>query len=134
MGFTEILFVAIIAIIFLGPEKLPEAMIQIAKFINSFRRTVTDAKTSFENEINISELKKQANTYRDSISNVSDDISGFKNSMSNPIDDLNEALSSLNDDVSIDTPEVSNEFKSKKPKKDKTKKPKNQKDKTEENA
>ena len=124
MGFTEILFVAVIAIIFLGPEKLPEAMVKIAKFINSFRQTVTDAKTTFENEINITQLKAEANAYKSSISGVGDDISGFKNSLSNPIDDLNEALAGLNSDP-IESDEVDSAFKSKridkKPKDEKSK-------------
>ena len=102
LGFTEILFIAIIAIIFLGPDKLPEAMVQIAKFMNSFRKTVSDAKSSFENEINMNELKEQASTYRDTITGVTNDISGFKNSISNPVDDLNQALKGLDDDSHLD--------------------------------
>jgi len=102
LGFTEILFIAIIAIIFLGPDKLPEAMVQIAKFMNSFRKTVSDAKSSFENEINMNELKEQATTYRDTITGVTNDISGFKNSISNPVDDLNQALKGLDDDSHMD--------------------------------
>jgi len=94
MGFTEILFIAVIAIIFLGPDKLPEAMVQIAKFFNSFKKTVSEAKSTFENEIHINELREEALSYKRTINN---DISGFKNSLSNPIDDLNEALADLDE-------------------------------------
>lgn len=130
LGFTEILFIAIIAIIFLGPDKLPEAMVQIAKFMNSFRKTVSDAKSSFESEINMNELKEQANTYRDTITGVTNDISGFKNSLSNPVDDLNNALKGLDDDShmddnlaskSDDIAEFTKEKKKKKPKAESTK-------------
>jgi len=41
MGFTEILFIAVIAIIFLGPDKLPEAMVQIANFLTISKRQST---------------------------------------------------------------------------------------------
>ena len=92
MGFTEILFIAVIAVIFLGPDKLPEAMVQIAKFFNSFKKTVTEAKSTFENEIHMNELRDEALSYKRTLDS---DISGFKNSLSNPIDDLNEALSDL---------------------------------------
>lgn len=101
MGFTEILFVAIIAIIFLGPDKLPEAMVQIAKFFNSFKKTVSEAKSTFEQEIHINDLKQEALSYKRQIDS---DISGFKNSMSNPIDDLNEALADLDKDKPDDKP------------------------------
>lgn len=99
MGFTEILFVAVIAIIFLGPDKLPEAMVQIAKFFNSFKKTVSEAKSTFEQEIHINELKEEALSYKKTLSS---DISGFKNSLSNPIDDLNEALADLDEKKSTD--------------------------------
>jgi len=101
IGFTEILFIAIIAIIFLGPDKLPEAMVQVAKFMNSFRKTVSEAKSSFENEIHMQDIREQANTYRDTIAGVTNDIAGFKNSISNPVDDLNRALKDLDDESGI---------------------------------
>lgn len=97
MGFTEILFIAVIAIIFLGPDRLPEAMVQIAKFFNSFKKTVSDAKSTFEQEIHINELKEEALSYKRTLDS---DISGFKNSLSNPIDDLNEALADLDEQKS----------------------------------
>ena len=34
MGFTEILIIMVIAILFLGPDKLPGAMVDIAKFLD----------------------------------------------------------------------------------------------------
>ena len=37
MGFTEILLIVMVAIIALGPEKLPTTMVQIAKFINKIK-------------------------------------------------------------------------------------------------
>ncbi|OQX73864.1 MAG: Sec-independent protein translocase TatB, partial [Campylobacteraceae bacterium 4484_4] len=40
MSFGEILIIAIIAILFLGPDKLPEAMVKIAKFFKSFKKSI----------------------------------------------------------------------------------------------
>ncbi len=138
MGFTEILFVAVIAIIFLGPDKLPEAMVQIAKFFNSFKKTVSDAKSTFEQEIHINELKEEALSYKRTLDN---DISGFKNALSNPIDDLNEALSDLEDkkaDDSYKRKQVQAEVTEKKPKesteKKKTKSKKKKKDTSEDKS
>ena len=33
MSFSEILVIAVIAVLVLGPDKLPSAMVQIAKFL-----------------------------------------------------------------------------------------------------
>jgi sec-independent protein translocase protein TatB len=64
MGITEILFIAVIAIIFLGPEHLPKAMIEVAKFIKSVKKVVTDTKETIEKEVNITELKNEALDYK----------------------------------------------------------------------
>ena len=67
MGFTEILLIAMVAIIALGPEKLPTTMVQIAKFINKIKTGLADAKTTLDNELNISELKAEASKFKTQI-------------------------------------------------------------------
>lgn len=64
MGFMEILLIAVIAIIALGPEKLPTAMVEIAKFIKKFKSGVDEAKTTLNTELNISEMKAEANKFK----------------------------------------------------------------------
>lgn len=60
LGFTEILLIAIVAVIALGPEKLPTAMVQIAKFINKFKSGLAEAKSTLDNELNVSQMKEEA--------------------------------------------------------------------------
>ena len=67
MGFMEIFLIAIVAIIVLGPEKLPTAMVQIAKFLNKFKTGLADAKSTLDNELNISEMKAEANKFKSQI-------------------------------------------------------------------
>ncbi|WP_457605642.1 Sec-independent protein translocase protein TatB [Nitratifractor sp.] len=95
MGFTEILMIAVVAILFLGPDKLPEAMVQIGKFINSFRKTINEAKSTFEEEINIRELREEALSYRQTLEEAGKDISGFKHSFPNPAEEVREAFESV---------------------------------------
>ena len=64
MGITEILVIAIVAVIALGPEKLPDAMVKIAKLFNSVKKSINEAKTTLDNELNISELKNEANKFK----------------------------------------------------------------------
>ena len=75
MGFSEILMIAIVAIIFLGPDKLPQFLIDIAKFFKSVKRAINDAKTNLEREVQISELKEEALEYKERFKNISEEIS-----------------------------------------------------------
>lgn len=44
LGFTEILVILVVALIFLGPEKLPEAAKMIGKTLGELRRTVDEIR------------------------------------------------------------------------------------------
>lgn len=79
MGFTEILLIAIVAILFLGPDKLPGAMVEIAKFIKGAKKAITSAKDSLDNEINIAELKEEALNYKAKLDSATEELQGFKN-------------------------------------------------------
>ncbi len=89
MGFTEILFIAIVAIIFLGPEKLPDAMVNIAKFIKNIKNAISDAKNALNDEVNLEELKREALGYKEQLDKANDELRGFKNI--NPINELKES-------------------------------------------
>lgn len=67
MGFTEILAIAVIAILFLGPDKLPQAMIDFARFFRSAKRTLASAKASIEEELHVEDIKREVNSYKDNI-------------------------------------------------------------------
>ena len=99
IGFSEILIIVIIAVIFLGPEKLPDAMVKVARFFKDLKRVVNDARETFEEEVKLKELKNDALHYRQSLQDATDSIAGFKNAISNPVDELNSTLESARRDM-----------------------------------
>ncbi len=109
MGFTEIVLILIVAILFLGPDKLPEAMVNVAKFFRNLKRVVNEAKSTFEEEVNLKELKEEALHYRQSLAEATSSIEGFKHSLPNPAQEINKTLQearrdtiSLNDSSFLD--------------------------------
>jgi len=70
MGFMEIFLVLIVAVIALGPEKLPGAAVDIVKFFKKFKSSIDDAKSTLDNELNISQMKKEADEFKSSVSNI----------------------------------------------------------------
>jgi sec-independent protein translocase protein TatB len=79
IGFTELMLIAVVAILFLGPDKLPQTLVDIAKFFKSVKRTINDAKSSFEEEIRVADLKKEALEYREKFEATNRELQGFKN-------------------------------------------------------
>ena len=105
MGFMEIFLIAIVAIVALGPEKLPTAMVEIAKFLKKFKSGVEDAKSTLDNELNITEMKAEAAKYKAQIENAKSTIS-------------------LKDNVDLDLNQIINDTDDKKPEKESKKKKK----------
>ncbi|EAH4923286.1 Sec-independent protein translocase subunit TatB, partial [Campylobacter coli] len=63
-----------VAILVLGPDKLPEAIVQIAKILKALKRNIDDAKSSIEKEIRINDLKEEAKKYKDEFSSANENI------------------------------------------------------------
>ena len=99
IGFTELLLIAIIGILFLGPDKLPSALVEMAKFIKSVKKTVGDAKSSLEEEMKIADLKEEALAYKKQLTDATDELKGFKNLNFDDFDDV-----SYDDEISNKSP------------------------------
>ncbi|EAK6464520.1 Sec-independent protein translocase subunit TatB [Campylobacter coli] len=74
MSFGEIIVILIVAILVLGPDKLPEAIVQIAKILKALKRNIDDAKLSIEKEVRINDLKEEAKKYKDEFSSANENI------------------------------------------------------------
>jgi len=99
MGFMEIMIIAIIAVIFLGPDKLPETMINIAKFFRSMKSTVADAKNTLEQEMSISDLKQEALSYKEELMSAShelDRVTSLAN-LDDTFDDVKDTIASIDE-------------------------------------
>ncbi len=94
MGFSEILIIAVIAILFLGPDKLPSAMVEIAKFFRNAKRTISDVKDTLEHEMHVSEIKEEALAYKKELLNTKESIK-----KSTDISHIGASLTNLNDDI-----------------------------------
>ena len=104
ISFPEMLVIAIVAVIALGPDKLPKAMVEIARYMKLFKKTINDAKSSFEQELRIAELKEDAKKYKENIEKTKtdvrkkltfDELEEIKSGVSQTKDALNLSLSDI---------------------------------------
>lgn len=73
IGFSEFLVILIIAVIALGPEKLPSAIVTAAKYFKMLRSAINEAKSSFESEIKLDELRKDAQNFKSDFTDIAQD-------------------------------------------------------------
>lgn len=74
IGFFEILIILVVAVIFLGPDRLPQAIVDFVKFFRALKKSINEAKDTLDKELEISKLasevegiKSQFETQVDSI-------------------------------------------------------------------
>lgn len=59
IGMTELLVFGIIALLVLGPEKLPEAARFAGKWYAKIKRTISNVQNDIDRELRLSELREQ---------------------------------------------------------------------------
>lgn len=61
LGFSEMVFLFVLALLIFGPKKLPEIGRQIGRFMNEFKRASNEFRSQIESEINAieSDVKPQ---------------------------------------------------------------------------
>lgn len=97
MSFSEIIVVMVVAVIVLGSDKLPQAMVKIAKFFKYFKQTINTAKGTFEQEVRMAELKDDAKKFKDSLEQSASSVR--KKLSFEELDELKKTASALKDDI-----------------------------------
>ena len=60
IGFTELLIVAVVALVVLGPEKLPTAIRTVGLWVGKIKRAVSSVQSEISEELRLDELKRTA--------------------------------------------------------------------------
>lgn len=60
IGFAELLIIAVVALVVLGPEKLPVAARTLGLWLGRIRRTVSSIQSEISEELRIEEMKRTA--------------------------------------------------------------------------
>ncbi len=78
IGMPEMLLILAIALIVIGPKKLPDLAKYLGRAIGEFKKAASDFKESIDIDNNISDVKKQFEEVNDSIQSASDLKSNLK--------------------------------------------------------
>lgn len=59
MGFFEILVIAIVGLVVIGPERLPETVRTIGLWLGRLKRSLRDTRTEIEKQIGADDIRRQ---------------------------------------------------------------------------
>jgi sec-independent protein translocase protein TatB len=85
IGFSELLVIAVVALIVIGPERLPKVARTLGAMLGRMQRYVNDVKSDIQREMELDELKKLQASVEDSArsieTSVSQELSAAENEM-----------------------------------------------------
>ncbi|MFT4863517.1 MAG: sec-independent protein translocase protein TatB [Pseudohongiellaceae bacterium] len=87
---TELLLVGIVALLVIGPERLPSTIKTVSLWVGRFRRSFYKVKNEIERELNADEIRRQLHNEA-----VMDDLESAKSQMSQLAKDTEKSISNL---------------------------------------
>lgn len=78
IGFTEILLIGVVALLVIGPEKLPAVARTAGRWVAKAQRFVAGVKSDIQSEIDAGELKKILGDQEKQISELKDMVNDAK--------------------------------------------------------
>lgn len=74
IGFTELMIIGVVALIVIGPERLPKVARTVGHLYGRMQRYVSTVKADISNEIQLDELRKAGQGFKESIESVQADV------------------------------------------------------------
>ncbi|WNU97447.1 Sec-independent protein translocase protein TatB [Neisseria sp. DTU_2020_1000833_1_SI_GRL_NUU_006] len=91
-GLGELLLVGIVALIVLGPERLPEAARAAGRLIGKLQRLVSSVKQEFNTQVELEELRKAKQEFEAAAAQVRDSLKETGTDMQDNLHDISDGL------------------------------------------
>lgn len=88
IGFTELLLVGIVALVVLGPDRLPGAVRTAGLWIGRIKRSFSAIKAEVEREIGADEIRRQL--HNEQILELEREMNAIKQSLNAPLSSITE--------------------------------------------
>jgi sec-independent protein translocase protein TatB len=76
VGFSEIVVIAVVALIVIGPEKLPKVARTLGHMFGRLQRYVNEVKADINREVELDELRKLQTQVQDAARDIEQSVSG----------------------------------------------------------
>jgi len=93
IGFSELLVIGLVALIVIGPERLPRVARTLGHLAGRLQRYVADVKADINREVELEELRKMKDSVQEMKDSIQEAASGIESSVQG---ELNKAESELN--------------------------------------
>jgi sec-independent protein translocase protein TatB len=100
LGFSELMLIALVALVVIGPERLPRVARTMGHLAGRLQRYVADVKADINREVELDELKKMRDSMQEAASGME---SSFNSELQKTESELN-AAADASAQVEVSTP------------------------------
>jgi len=111
ISFGELMIIGVVALIVIGPQRLPGVARTLGHLVGRAQRYVNDVKRDIQKEIDLDELNKVKTQMETAARSVQSSVQNAATSLAKPLEEtqaaLHEASQSIQDSVKLDPPPAS---------------------------
>jgi len=93
VGFSELIVIALVALIVIGPERLPRVARTLGALLGRAQRYVNDVKADIQREVDLDELKSIQSSFQDAAKSVEQSVSQAGAELQAAGESLNQSVS-----------------------------------------
>lgn len=98
ISFTELLVIGVIALVVIGPERLPKVARTIGHLVGRAQRYVSDVKTDIQREVELDELRKLKDQMQDAAQSVQSSLQNTESAIRQPLEAFEQStMSTINE-------------------------------------
>jgi sec-independent protein translocase protein TatB len=98
VGFSELVVIALVALIVIGPERLPRVARTLGALMGRAQRYVNDVKADIQREVDLGELKNIQSTFQDAAKSVEQSVHAVGEELQSAGESLNQSVSGAVED------------------------------------
>ena len=106
VGFSELIVIGIVALVVIGPERLPGVARTAGHLLGRLQRYVSDVKSDISREMQLDELKKLQSEMQDSARSLEQSFKGEMRSVEQSVEQTWQSVQSAPQDSPATTTEV----------------------------
>jgi sec-independent protein translocase protein TatB len=92
IGFSEMVVLAVVALVVLGPERLPKVSRTAGQWMGKMRRYVDDVKSDINRQMELTELRNLKSQLTDAAKDIETSISSTVSEVQTSFDDVQKSL------------------------------------------
>jgi sec-independent protein translocase protein TatB len=85
IGFTELLVIGVVALIVIGPERMPKVARTVGHLVGRMQRYATSIKADINREVQFDEIRRAGEDFRNSMTQAKSELDGVAHTMEDEV-------------------------------------------------